>query len=53
MVSSGLSIALHGPFVVPYAGPAELVVEQVMRLQLREDPGALARAIAKELSDAF
>ena len=41
--------ALHGALVVALARPAEPVLEQVMRLQLRKGPGALARAIAEDL----
>ena len=34
--------------VVAFAGPAEAVAEQVMRLQMRERPGALTRAVAQD-----
>ena len=39
-----LDIAL----VIALAWPAELVREQVMRLQLGEGPGAFARSVAKD-----
>ena len=41
--------ALHGALVVALARPAEPVVEEVMRLQLREGTGALAGSVAEDL----
>jgi hypothetical protein len=40
---------LDVPLVVPFARPAEPVLEQVMRLQLREDEGAPASSVAEDL----
>ena len=40
---------LDMPLVVPLAGPAKLVLEQVMRLQLAERPGPHTLAVAKDL----
>ena len=41
--------SLNVPLVVPFARPAEPVLEQIMRLQFREDPGALAGSVAEDL----
>ena len=39
---------LHLALVVAPARPAEAVAEQIMRLQMRERPGAPARAVAQD-----